>query len=270
MSLRPSPRIIVVRPRRKKSSGGHHGGSWKVAYADFVTAMMAFFMVMWIVGMDEDVKDVVEGYFNDPIGFKRGYATGSSAALIGGDLVTYAPDAPARGGERSPLEVAADEIRAGVERLALQGVEAEISVSVTAEGLRVEMAEGADGETFFRVGSALPEDALARVLEVVGGALAPLANPIVVEGHTDSAPYAHHGYTNWELSVDRANAARRVLNGQGVGEERVVEVRGHADRQLRYPDDPRNPGNRRVTLFVASTPDLAGASAVGALESVGR
>lgn len=266
--MKSSPKIIVVRPRKKKSDGGHHGGSWKVAYADFVTAMMAFFMVMWIVSMDEGVKDVVEGYFNNPIGFRRGYATGNSPVFPGSDPVSAPPRAVASpnrvggaiGGAHTPgapvqeeLQAAAREIRSGVEGLELQGVEAEIAVSVTAEGLRVEMAEGAEGETFFEFGSARPEEALSRVLAVVGASLAGLPNPVIIEGHTDAAPYPRANYTNWELSVDRANTARRILVGQGLDESRVMEVRGYADRELRYPDDPRNPGNRRVTLFVAST-----------------
>ncbi|MEQ9569000.1 MAG: OmpA family protein, partial [Longimicrobiales bacterium] len=134
----------------------------------------------------------------------------------------------------------------------LRGVEAEIAVSVTEDGLRVEMAEGSDGETFFSFGSARPENALDRVLSVVGASLAALPNPVIIEGHTDAAPYPRADYTNWELSVDRANTARRMLVDRGLDESRVLEVRGYADRRLRYPDEPRNPGNRRVTLFVAS------------------
>ncbi len=255
--LKVTPKIIVVRPRKKKSSG-HHGGSWKVAYADFVTAMMAFFMVMWIVSMDEGVKDVVEGYFNNPIGFRRGYATGNSPMFEGSAATnkTPAPVAtPQRAAEQQRLNEAAQEIRQGVETLGLQGVEAEIAVSVTAEGLRVEMAEGAEGETFFSFGSARPEQALDRVLSVVAQSLGEMPNTVVIEGHTDAAPYPRADYTNWELSVDRANTARRMLVERGLAESRVLEVRGYADRRLRYPDEPRNPGNRRVTLFVASAVD---------------
>lgn len=281
MGLKSQPKIIVVRPRRKKSSGGHHGGSWKVAYADFVTAMMAFFMVMWIVSMDDGVKDVVEGYFNNPVGFKRGYANGSSPAFSGSNPAATPPRPitnpdGATGSEAAPplpdqaeLEAAAAQIRTGVEQLELQGVEAEISVAVTAEGLRVEMAEGAEGETFFEFGSANPEAALERVLALVGESLAALPNSIVIEGHTDAAPYPRAGYTNWELSVDRANTARRMLTTLGVAEERVLEVRGYADRQLRYPDEPRNPANRRVTLFVTSSPESSGAAAAGAIQTGG-
>lgn len=254
-NLKVTPKIIIIRPRKKKS-GGHHGGSWKVAYADFVTAMMAFFMVMWIVSMDEGVKDVVEGYFNNPIGFRRGYATGSSPVFNGSDASsrTQAPVAtPQRAAEQQRLSDAAQQIRQGVETLGLQGVEAEIQVSVTEDGLRVEMAEGAQGETFFTFGSARPEAALDRVLQIVATSLADLSNSIVIEGHTDAAPYPRADYTNWELSVDRANTARRMLVQRGLPEDRVLEVRGYADRRLRYADDPRNPGNRRVTLFVASS-----------------
>lgn len=275
--LKVEPKIIVVRPRKKKGGGGHHGGSWKVAYADFVTAMMAFFMVMWIVSMDEGVKDVVEGYFNNPIGFRRGYATGNSPVFAGSDPLNGPPRAmatPSRiggavGGSHTPgetsaeLEDAARRIQSGVEDLDLQGVEAEVAVSVTEDGLRVEMAESGDGETFFEFGSARPEAALDRVLAVVGESLAGLPNALVIEGHTDAAPYPRADYTNWELSVDRANTARRMLVERGVDEARILEIRGYADRRLRYPDEPRNPGNRRVTLFVASA--VAGDAAAAAL-----
>lgn len=263
--LKVEPKIIVIRPRKKARGGGHHGGSWKVAYADFVTAMMAFFMVMWIVSMDEGVKDVVEGYFNDPIGFRRGYATGNSPAFPGSGPTMSRPTPVATlqrsGGD--PLESAARNIREGVEGLGLQGVEADIAVSVTEDGLRVELAEGQDGETFFSVGSAQAEPALQRVLAVVLESLEGMPNRIVLEGHTDATPYPRAGYTNWELSVDRANAARRLLVAAGLDESRILEVRGYADRRLRYADEPRNPGNRRVTLFVAGeaagdTPAVAG------------
>ena len=268
--LKVTPKIIIVRPRKKKS-GGHHGGSWKVAYADFVTAMMAFFMVMWIVSMDEGVKDVVEGYFNNPIGFRRGYATGSSPVFNGSDATsrTQTPVAtPQRAAEQERLVDAAQQIRQGVETLGLEGVEAEIQVSVTEEGLRVEMAEGEQGETFFSFGSAQPEAALDRVLQIVAASLADLSNSIIIEGHTDAAPYPRANYTNWELSVDRANTARRMLVQRGLDEARVLEVRGYADRRPRYADDPRNPGNRRVTLFVASSVTQP-AAAVGGTNAAG-
>ena len=244
--------IIIV--KKIKKGGGHHGGSWKVAYADFVTAMMAFFLVMWIVGMDSDVKDLVEGYFNNPVGFRQAFGAGI-------DPVSQGENPIASELQRMPLFIrqmeerrfnaVRDDILEGLE--GLSGVEdfgSQIEVVVTPDGLRIELREGRSGETFFTFGSDAVKPAAIEALRVVSTNVAELPNPLVIEGHTDAASYGTPSYTNWELSVDRANAARRILVDAGLSPGRVQEVRGHADRDPLVPDNVLDPSNRRVTILI--------------------
>lgn len=246
------PIVIVVKKKKKK--GGHHGGSWKVAYADFVTAMMAFFLVMWIVGMDSDVKDVVEGYFNNPVGFRRAFGSGASPVSQGS---TPLPTALVR----MPMFVRQVETRTMNtvrERILedLEGVSgadefgSNIEVLVTPDGLRVELREGPSGSTFFQSGSAGVQPAASAALRVIASNIGEIPNDVIIEGHTDAAPYGTLGYTNWELSADRANAARRLLIEFGLPDARVSEVRGHADRDLLLEEDPFDPSNRRVSILI--------------------
>ncbi len=246
------PIVIVV--KKKKNKGGHHGGSWKVAYADFVTAMMAFFLVMWIVGMDSDVKDVVEGYFNNPVGFRRAYGSGVTPVSQGS---TPLPTALVR----MPMFVRQVETRRmnTVREQILEDLEgvtggdefgSNVEVVVTPDGLRVELREGQSGSTFFQSGSDGVQPAAVEALRVIASNIDDLPNHVIIEGHTDSAPYGTQGYTNWELSVDRANAARRLLVQFGLPNSQIGEVRGHADRELLLADAPFDPSNRRVTILI--------------------
>jgi chemotaxis protein MotB len=247
--------VIVVRKRsRSADDHGHHGGSWKVAYADFVTAMMAFFLVMWIMGLDDGVKTMVQGYFEDPMGFEDHFAGGINP-LPGGtsaiDLNLRQAMWLSRQAERARLSRAASSIEGQLRGSGLMnGLEASVEVGVVEEGLRLELMETGDG-TFFDRSSARLRPSLQRVLEVVAPELEALPNAVVVEGHTDAMPFVSRpGYTNWELSVDRANAARAVLGRSGLSADRVVEVRGHADRRLKIAEDPRDPRNRRISILL--------------------
>lgn len=244
--------VIVVKKRKKK--GGHHGGSWKVAYADFVTAMMAFFLVMWIVGMDSDVKDVVEGYFNNPIGFRQAYGSGITPVSQGSTpLPLELARMPmfVRQVEQRRFNAVREQIIEELEGVA-GGDEfgSNVEVLVTPDGLRIELREGPSGETFFLSGSDGIQPAALEALRVIGTNLQDLPNDLIIEGHTDAQPYGNSSYTNWELSVDRANAARRLLIGFGLPEARIAEVRGHADRQLLLMNAPLDPANRRVTILI--------------------
>jgi chemotaxis protein MotB len=247
------PRPIIIR-KTTSGHGGHHGGAWKVAYADFVTAMMAFFMVMWIMGMDPTTKDSIQGYFQNPVGFKKGFGAGQNPLSSGNAVkhqgartVAIAP----REFQRARFQAAAEQIRARLAADAeLKSLTGNFEITVTNEGLRIEMTDAGSGEMFFALGSAVPRPLAVRALTIIGEELAGIHNPVITEGHTDARQYGGPNYTNWELSVDRANAARRVLIGAGVMGERVDEVRGHADRQLRYPDRPLDPANRRVSILL--------------------
>ena len=247
---------IIVK-RKKASHHGHHGGAWKVAYADFVTAMMAFFLVMWLVGQSKAIKSAVAGYFRDPGIFDQARSDGP---IAGGDL-KLAPEAAPKNeaasgdgmaeSERAALEETARRIR---QRIAdspdLRALGKQIEITVTRDGLRIELVD-AETQTFFASGSAALAAGTEKVLQLIARELGALKNSILVEGHTDSRPYAVTDiYSNWELSADRANAARRVMERSGLHDGQVRGVRGYADRQLRVAESPLDPRNRRVSVVV--------------------
>jgi chemotaxis protein MotB len=249
-------RPIVIKKVKKGGHGGHHGGSWKVAYADFVTAMMAFFMVLWILGMEQSLKEAIEGYFSNPVGFKQGYSTGHNILSSG--------TSPAQV-RRPPIRMivrAAEEQRFGQAELRLNAAIAAararlentiIEVTRTEQGLRIELMESGEEETFFARGSSAMRPPLVLALQLVATELTELSNPLIVEGHTDGAAYGDETRTNWELSADRANAARRVLEAAGISPLRISEVRGYADKRLRHPENPLAPQNRRISLLLPFT-----------------
>ncbi len=246
-------KIIVV---RKKKSGHHeeHGGAWKVAYADFVTAMMAFFLVMWILGMDQGVKDMVEGYFSNPIGFKRAFSGGSNPLGQGSDPASMELTRAmlmTREHQKARFLDAAEEIEGKMSEVGVsRKTGAEVEVVVTDQGLRIELMETGEGEVFFDKASSALKPALKSILEIIAPELEALPNPVVVEGHTDALPFGRAGYSNWELSVDRANAARRVLVSSGLDPGRIMEVRGYADREPKDEADPLDPRNRRISILI--------------------
>lgn len=247
-------KVIIVK-KIVKGHGGHHGGAWKVAYADFVTAMMAFFMVMWILGMDDQLKESIEGYFSNPVGFKKGYTAGKTP-LSSGNSPATAQTTPlkliSRRSEEQELNEMGGRIKNKLKEAGLTAIGDRIEIIQTSTGLRIELADAGTGQDFFATASAQMTPPMAKTLQIVASELAPLRNPIVIEGHTDAAQYAGL-YSNWELSSDRANAARRVLESGGLNPARVVEVRGMADRELRNKENPLDPRNRRITIFLPFT-----------------
>jgi len=259
------PKVIIIK-KVKKGHGGHHGGSWKVAYADFVTAMMAFFMVMWILGMDQNVRQAIEGYFSNPVGMKEGYSTGASPISSGnspGAISTKPIKMINRMHEVEDFKEIARRIQAQLEGPnGLGKLAAQVEVIITQNGLRIELIEAGDGETFFAFGSAELKPAAQRVLRVIASELREPSTSVVVEGHTDSAPFgSRRGYSNWELSSDRAHAARRAIEGAGVGYGRIRQIRGYADHELRNPENPLDPANRRISIllpFSTPAPDVPG------------
>jgi len=274
--------IIVVK-KVKKAHAGHHGGSWKVAYADFVTAMMAFFMVMWILGMDESTRKSIESYFSHPLGGAPSVGSGLGISPIPHPASTAGETKPfslvTRRFEEQRFEELGERIKERLEGPdGLGELSAQVEVVITDEGLRIELVEGKDGELFFEFGSAVLKPAAARALKVIASELRTEPGPVVVEGHTDSAPLDRRGYTNWELSADRANAARRSLEGSGLGTRRLREVRGLADRFLRIPDNPLDPANRRISVLLpfitppadTQTPAVEQAPVGGKVSAVAR
>jgi chemotaxis protein MotB len=271
---RGAKKIVIVK-KVVAHGGGHHGGSWKVAYADFVTAMMAFFMVMWILGMDDKTKQAIEGYFANPVGYKKGYGAGSSP-LSTGTSPANIQRTQLRMIVRNQEQKSFEQLRAQIlEKVAandsLKRLNAVVDVQVTAEGLRIELVESGAGDTYFALGSARMNAATALALELIGDELRVLQHPIVLEGHTDAARWGKDGnYGNWELSSDRANAARRVLEATGVGGNRIIEVRGYADTKLRVPGDPLAAANRRISILLPFTKAPAGDGTAAGLASAKR
>ncbi len=248
--------IIIVK-KIKKGHGGHHGGAWKVAYADFVTAMMAFFLVMWLAAQDSQIRTAVAGYFQEPGLLPHQQSNGIVASGNGGidsaGMPTLAKRKDEDRLEQSALRNAAEQIKQHMEKVAGAGaLKDQVDFKVTTEGLRIELVEGK--ASFFDSGSAVLQAATVKILEVVVREIKVLANDVVVEGHTDSRKYTHGElYGNWELSSDRANAARRIMEQQGLPPAQVKAVRGYADTELRYPDKPLDPRNRRVSIVVRSS-----------------
>ncbi|HTZ72346.1 MAG TPA: flagellar motor protein MotB [Candidatus Aquilonibacter sp.] len=231
------PPIIVI--KKKGGHGGHHGGAWKVAYADFVTAMMALFIVLWLLNSSKKIQDAVGGYFRDPQG---------TADKAGKDIVGSAAASIVPADNMEQLKQQLEKAIAGIPNF--DKLKSHIEMTITPEGLRIELIEGANG-TFFDSGSPNLNTDGQDILKALAGELGKLPNRISVEGHTDAKPYAEgSNYGNWELSSDRANAARRLIQSNGVGPQQVTEVRGFADMRLRNPKDPFDPSNRRISLVV--------------------
>jgi chemotaxis protein MotB len=256
MAARGGKKIVIVK-KKIAGGGGHHGGSWKVAYADFVTAMMAFFMVMWILGMDDQTKKAIEGYFSNPVGYKKGYGAGSNPMANGSSMAISRSTLRmiVRSTERQAFERLRESI---LKKLAandsLRKLDAKVEVLVTKDGLRIELVESQKGDVYFPLGSARMRTTTTLVLALIGEELAALEHPVILEGHTDAAKFGMDAsYTNWELSSDRANAARRVLLSSGLAPTRIEEVRGYADTRPRVADDPMAPANRRISILLPFT-----------------
>ena len=231
--------IIVIR-KKVVGHGGHHGGAWKVAYADFVTAMMALFIVLWLMSSDKEIKEAIAQYFRDPTG--PGKLTGTSAP----------------GGRRRRTRSQKDDMSKLKEKIEqvlntlpnFKSLQDNVEMTITPDGLRIELL-GSEKGMFFESGRGAPTDRGSELLSKLAGELGKLPNNILIEGHTDAKPFGNgNAYTNWELSSDRANSSRRLMETSGLRSGQVAQVRGFADRQLRHPEDPENPSNRRVSVIV--------------------
>jgi chemotaxis protein MotB len=263
---------------RKGDHGGHHGGAWKVAYADFVTAMMALFIVLWILGQSAESKAAIAAYFNNPSILKgegRGFlskegmmefqkakeairreAQADSAAKIEAALLKLGlegggPDTEA---EKGAMTASAQQLENALnETDALRGLAGQVDIEFTSQGMRIQMEDLQD-RPLFAVGSSEPTATGRELLAAVAKVLQPLPNSLLIEGHTDSRPFTSRGnYTNWELSGDRANSARRVLEQSGLDPTRVARVVGYSDRRLLKPEEPFSDRNRRISITVTYT-----------------
>jgi chemotaxis protein MotB len=243
----------IIIKKGKGGHGGHHGGAWKVAYADFVTAMMAFFLVMWLVNQSDKVKESVGGFFRDPVKFGKGVA-GVMPSESGSRLKMGKNPEMRRQVEehvKEALTQLGEEIRSSIqEQPAFQKFNDQVAIEMTDEGLRIQLIESSN-TPFFERGSSELGGAARALVGMIGQQLGRMPNRAVIEGHTDAIRYADSArYTNWELSADRANSARRVMLSGGLREKQIAEVRGFADRQPRIQLSPTDPRNRRVTITV--------------------
>jgi len=267
---------IIVK-RIKRGGHGHHGGAWKIAYADFVTAMMAFFLLMWLLGSttEGDKKGIAE-FFNSPlrVALMGGTGSGDSSHVIKGGGV----DLSRQGGQVKSGDTATHhktinlqafksaQRRAELERLQglkndfegklansarLASLRPQIQLDMTADGLRIQIVDG-EQRPMFASGSAVVQPYMRELLRLIGDVLTDVPNRLTLEGHTDAAPFSagERGYSNWELSADRANASRRELIAGGLPEDRVLRVQGLASSSPFDAADPLNPANRRISIIV--------------------
>jgi chemotaxis protein MotB len=254
----PTPPIII---KKKVSHGGHHGGAWKVAYADFVTAMMALFIVLWLMSSStKETKAAIAGYFKDPSG---------TANKLGTTLAGTGENFQLTKENMAQLK---EKLQKTIQNINdLDKLKKNIEMTVTAEGLRIELLESDKG-TFFDSGSAKLNQSGQELLTLLAAELEKVPNHVSIEGHTDAKPYTgKSSYSNWELSADRANAARRLMQQpEGLRPDQVTQVRGFADQRLRNLKDPLDPANRRISIivqYINSTPDEAETPVEGAKES---
>ncbi|HEY2459407.1 MAG TPA: flagellar motor protein MotB [Candidatus Acidoferrum sp.] len=256
---KPAARAPII-IKKKIVHGGHHGGAWKVAYADFVTAMMALFIVLWLMNSSKQIQEAVGGYFKDPTGTARQVGTdmrGSSENFIV---------------SKDNMEEIKEQLQKAIREVPnFDKLKNHIDMTVTNEGLRIELTESATG-TFFDSGSPRISGDGADLLIALAQELGKLPNKLALEGHTDSKPYSAGGsYGNWELSTDRANAARRLMVQHGIADNQVTQVRGFADQRLRKKEDPLDPANRRISLIVQymekKFPDAPAPPAAGEAEN---
>ena len=285
---------IIVK-KIKKAGHGHHGGAWKVAYADFVTAMMAFFLLLWLLNVTDAVqKQGISDYFAPTVastssesgsgGVLGGTSMQSEGAMTsntGTPSVVSSISPPEQGSkddaesdgkseideaeflerlaalEEASFEDTRDQIKAAIATdPEMSGLEDNIIIDMTPEGLRIQIVDQYD-ESMFEAGGTEIKPRIKKLLAKIVKAIEPLPNNIAVDGHTDSSGFSTGQYTNWELSSDRANSSRRALVDVGLDPERIERVSGKADTEPMIADDPSNPGNRRISMtLLRETPVL--------------
>ena len=271
--------LIVIR-RVKRQGHGHHGGAWKVAYADFVTAMMAFFLVMWLIGVGtREQRAAISEYFKNP-SMMQGTATmappgrmgpgGASMSMIKMGGAMELPHGPrqdalgaaastdpqsvekeARKQERARLENLMEQLQAAIEKSqALAPFKDQLLLDITPEGLRIQIVDK-ENRPMFDLGSAQLRPYTTTILQELASFINRVPNRISLSGHTDDAPYSSdHQYSNWELSADRANAARRALLSGGLTEEKIARVVGLAASVPFNRANPSDAVNRRISIIV--------------------
>ncbi|HTZ17896.1 MAG TPA: flagellar motor protein MotB [Dissulfurispiraceae bacterium] len=241
-------KTIIVR-KIKKSHGDSHGGSWKVAYADFVTAMMAFFLLLWLISMvTPEKKAVLADYFRNFNVFSQGGRSFmEQSSSIQKEIKTSAQEVVT--GELSAEDLK-QKFKAAIEDK-LKNLKDQVLLDVVEGGVRIQIVD-LEGSPMFPSGSAEPNEKCRQILKVVSENIRETGNRIAVEGHTDSTPFRRGGLTNWELSTGRASSARKELENDGVDTGRIARVVGYADTELLVKDNPKDPKNRRISIILLS------------------
>ncbi len=273
MAEQPAPTHITIIKRKKVvKADGHHGGAWKVAYADFVTAMMAFFLLMWLLNATtEEQRKGIADYFNPTIPVSR-ISGGGSDGLNGSSIFTEETYAAMGTGATREKSVDSNDKKKDGEDIAenLKTLKEDLSkdprklsehllVKMTSEGIVLEIIDS-DSRPLFEVGQSAPTPLLENLLSVVSGSLNTFSNDVKIVGHTDDRQYKSvGGYDNWNLSADRANTARKLLLNSGMPGERLREVSGRADTDPLVKDNPSAAQNRRISITIMTdTPQMAG------------
>ena len=261
-------RPIIIVKKGGHGDHGHHGGAWKVAYADFVTAMMALFMVLWLVGQSPKTRSTVGAYFRDPLGlagggnneFNRGPNAGGAGFFEGGNtamsmevaITSGRIDAEGLGKKKEDivqLSQARDRLAQALMSLRSDHWARHVELTATEEGLRIEIQDD-DNESLFVKGSARINKDAEKVLAAISNEVGLMPNRVVIEGHTDATRTANDGDGNWALSAARADAARDFFTKNGLRRDQVAGIRAYADQRLRLWHDPTNARNRRVSVLV--------------------
>lgn len=248
---------IIIKKKKGGGHGGHHGGSWKVAYADFVTAMMAFFMVLWIMGLSDELRIEVQGYFNDPMGFMKNPPRSREVFSIKG----VAPNLPGNKTGRGYTNPSSEILKAKVfndkiDRTLKQFKDSpaqkllkNVEIKLTSKGLLIEFVES-DHVAFFDLGSSTVRPEAKKIFLQIGKILAQEKKQMMINGYTDARPYQNKEFDNWDLSGSRALSLKRILTQGGVNPEQIEGVKAMGPTQLKKPDDPFHSSNRRVTILL--------------------
>lgn len=245
---------LIIKKIKKVSGEGHHGGSWKVAYADFVTAMMAFFLLLWLITMVSPEKRAkVAAYFKHFSIFEQG---GSSFMEKSSEVFSEAGESSKKipyemFGQGTP-SIKPEEFKEAIKRAIedkLSDIRDQVIVDIFEGGVRIQLVDK-EGKPMFDLGSSTPTPIAKRILQVIGDNIKSLSNPVAVEGHTDSLTYKSSSYSNWELSTERALTARKELERYGLDPSRITRVAGYADTVPFIKEDPKDPRNRRISIIL--------------------
>jgi chemotaxis protein MotB len=256
-------RLIIV--KRVVAHDDEHGGQWKVAYADFVTAMMAFFLIMWLLSATtSNDRQIIARYFTNTSIFTlpagNGVLNGGKSVMDGADAkpvrsgqtktqLTEAAAASRDRTERQRFEALKANLEQMVEAGELKTESSNIDIAMTSDGVRIQIFDR-DGEPMFAPGASEPMPRLVAILDVIGQVLGTVQNSVILSGHTDGHPLKRGAYSNWELSADRANAVRRTLESTGLAPGRIILVEGRAATDPLLPQAPLDPRNRRIAITI--------------------